>query len=90
MANCKYSIRSKNLVEKKQQLWAKALNRKTTPKANWNIGLKIGEMMEDNPELPYKNLFKQSHIAKAEKEAGEAKRNILLVSKDQSTTNPSF
>lgn len=46
---------------------AKALNR-TTPKQieHW---AKIGEMMEDNPGLPYE-FVKQAIIAKAEKEAG--------------------
>ncbi len=47
---------------------AKALNR-TTPKQieHW---AKIGEMMEDNPDLPYE-FVKQAIIAKAEKEAGK-------------------
>jgi hypothetical protein len=31
---------------------------------------KIGEMMEDNPDLPYE-FVKQAIIAKAEKEAGK-------------------
>jgi len=47
---------------------AKALNR-TTPKQieHW---AKIGEMMEDNPDLPYE-FVRQAIIAKAEKEAGK-------------------
>lgn len=55
------------LVEK-ATIMAKALNR-TTPKQieHW---AKIGEMMEDNPELPYA-FVKQVIIAKAEKEAGK-------------------
>ena len=62
------SIRlDKNLVEK-ASIMAKALNR-TTPKQieHW---AKIGEMMEDNPGLPYE-LVKQTIIAKAEKESGK-------------------
>jgi len=62
------SIRlDKNLVEK-ASIMAKALNR-TTPKQieHW---AKIGEMMEDNPGLPYE-LVKQAIIAKAEKESGK-------------------
>jgi len=60
------SIRlDKDLVEK-ASFMAKALNR-TTPKQieHW---AKIGEMMEDNPDLPYE-FVKQAIIAKAEKEA---------------------
>lgn len=54
-----------NLVEK-ASIMAKALNR-TTPKQieHW---AKIGEMMEDNPDLPYE-FVKQVIIARAEKEA---------------------
>ena len=62
------SIRlDKDLVEK-ASFMAKALNR-TTPKQieHW---AKIGEMMEDNPDLPYE-FVKQAIIAKAEKEAGK-------------------
>ena len=56
-----------DLVEK-ATIMAKALNR-TAPKQieHW---AKIGEMMEDNPELPYE-FVKQVIIAKAEKEAGK-------------------
>lgn len=56
-----------DLVDK-AALMAKALNR-TTPKQieHW---AKIGEMMEDNPDLPYE-LVRQAIIAKAEKEAGK-------------------
>jgi F0F1-type ATP synthase alpha subunit len=56
-----------DLVEK-ASIMAKALNR-TTPKQieHW---AKIGEMMEDNPDLPYE-FVKQVIIAKAEKEAGK-------------------
>ena len=62
------SIRlDKELVEK-AGIIGKALNR-TTPKQieHW---AKIGEMMEDNPDLPYE-FVKQAIIAKAEKEAGK-------------------
>ena len=62
------SIRlDQNLIEK-ATIMAKALNW-TTPKQieHW---AKIGEMMEDNPELPYE-FVKQVIIAKAEKEAGK-------------------
>ena len=47
---------------------AKTLNR-TTPKQieHW---AKIGEIMEDNPELPYR-FIRQTIFAKAEKEAGK-------------------
>ena len=57
----------RDLVEK-ATIMAKALNR-TTPKQieHW---AKIGEMMEDNPDLPYE-FVKQAIVAKAEKEAGK-------------------
>ena len=47
---------------------AKTLNR-TTPKQieHW---ARIGEIMEDNPELPYR-FIRQTILAKAEKEAGK-------------------
>ena len=56
-----------NLVEK-ATIMGKALNR-TMPKQieHW---AKIGEMMEDNPDLPYE-FVKQAIISKAEKEAGK-------------------
>ena len=62
------SIRLDQGLVEKATIMAKALNR-TTPKQieHW---AKIGEMMEDNPELPYK-FVKQVIIAKAEKEAGK-------------------
>lgn len=62
------SIRlDKELVEK-ATIIGKALSR-STPKQieHW---AKIGEMMEDNPDLPYE-FVKQAIIAKAEKEAGK-------------------
>ncbi|MBT81775.1 MAG: hypothetical protein CL587_15445 [Alteromonadaceae bacterium] len=56
-----------DLVEKATTM-GKALNR-TMPKQieHW---AKIGEMMEDNPDLPYE-FVKQAIISKAEKEAGK-------------------
>ncbi len=56
-----------DLVEK-ASIMGKALNR-TTPKQieHW---AKIGEIMEDNPDLPYE-FVRQAIIAKAEKEAGK-------------------
>lgn len=62
------SIRlDKSLVER-AGIMAKAFNR-TVPKQieHW---AKIGEMMEDNPDLPYE-FVRQAIIAKAEKEAGK-------------------
>ncbi|WP_111980017.1 TA system antitoxin ParD family protein [Algibacillus agarilyticus] len=62
------SIRlNKELVEK-ATIMAKALNR--TPPKQIEHWAKIGEMMEDNPDLPYE-FVKQVIIAKAEKEAGK-------------------
>ncbi len=62
------SIRlDQNLVDK-AAIMAKALNR--TPPKQIEHWAKIGEMMEDNPDLPYK-FVKQAIIAKAEKEAGK-------------------
>ncbi|GMQ46685.1 TA system antitoxin ParD family protein [Vibrio sp. 10N] len=62
------SVRIDQELFEKASIMAKALNR-TTPKQieHW---AKIGEMMEDNPDLPYK-FVKQAIIAKAEKEAGK-------------------
>lgn len=62
------SIRlDQNLVEK-ATIMGRALNR-TTPKQieHW---AKIGEIMEDNPDLPYE-FVKQVIISQAEKEAGK-------------------
>ncbi|MEP1445948.1 MAG: hypothetical protein ABJK37_07560 [Paraglaciecola sp.] len=62
------SIRLDQDLVEKATIMAKALNR-TAPKQieHW---AKIGEMMEDNPDLPYE-FVKQAIIAKAEKEAGK-------------------
>jgi len=62
------SIRIDQELIDKAKIMAKALDR-TTPKQieHW---AKIGEMMEDNPDLPYE-FVKQAIIAKAEKDAGK-------------------
>ena len=62
------SIRLDESLVEKASIMAKALNR-TTPKQieHW---VKIGAMMEDNPDLPYE-FVKQALIAQAEKEAGK-------------------
>lgn len=62
------SIRLDEELVEKASIMAKAFNR-TTPKQieHW---AKIGEMMEDNPDLPYE-FVKQVILAKAEKEAGK-------------------
>jgi len=62
------SIRLDQDLLQRATIMAKALNR-TTPKQieHW---AKIGEIMEDNPDLPYE-FVRQVIIAKAEKEAGK-------------------
>ncbi|ART79190.1 TA system antitoxin ParD family protein [Oceanisphaera avium] len=62
------SIRLDQALVEKASIMAKAYSR-TTPKQieHW---AKIGEMMEDNPDLPYE-FVKQAIIAQAEKEAGK-------------------
>lgn len=62
------SIRLDQQLIEKATIIAKALDR-STPKQieHW---AKIGEMMEDNPDLPYE-FVKQAIIAKAEREAGK-------------------
>ncbi|GAD28999.1 conserved hypothetical protein [Photobacterium leiognathi lrivu.4.1] len=62
------SIRIDQALFEKATIIAKALNR-TVPKQieHW---AKIGEMMENNPDLSYA-FVKQAIIAKAEKEAGK-------------------
>lgn len=62
------SIRLDQELIDKASIMAKAYNR-TTPKQieHW---AKIGEIMEDNPDLPYE-FVRQAIIAKAEKEAGK-------------------
>jgi hypothetical protein len=62
------SIRlNRDLVEK-ATIMAKAFNR--TPPKQIEHWARIGEMMEDNPELPYE-FVKQAIISRAEKEAGK-------------------
>jgi hypothetical protein len=62
------SVRLDQELLERATIMAKALNR-TTPKQieHW---AKIGEIMEDNPDLPYE-FVRQTIIAKAEKEAGK-------------------
>ncbi len=62
------SIRlDQNLVEK-ATIIAKALNR--TPPKQIEHWARIGEMMEDNPDLPYE-FVRQAIIAQAERNAGK-------------------
>ena len=62
------SIRlDQNLIEK-ATIIAKALNR--TPPKQIEHWAKIGEMMEDNPDLPYE-FVRQAIIAQAERDAGK-------------------
>ena len=62
------SVRLDQELVEKATIIAKALSR-TAPKQieHW---AKIGEIMEDNPDLPYE-FVKQAIIAKAEHEAGK-------------------
>ena len=62
------SVRLDQELLERATIMAKALNR-TTPKQieHW---AKIGEIMEDNPDLPY-DFVRQAIIAKAEMEAGK-------------------
>lgn len=62
------SIRLDQELLQRATIMGKALNR-TTPKQieHW---AKIGEIMEDNPDLSYE-FVRQAIIAKAEKEAGK-------------------
>ncbi|GAA0855267.1 TA system antitoxin ParD family protein [Aliiglaciecola litoralis] len=62
------SIRLDEDLVEKATIIGKALHR-TTPKQieHW---AKIGEIMEDNPDLPYE-FVRQAIISKAEKEAGK-------------------
>ena len=62
------SIRLDQELIDKATIMAKALNR--TPPKQIEHWAKIGEMMEDNPDLPYE-FVKQAIIAKAEREAGK-------------------
>ena len=62
------SIRLDQHLIEKATIMAKALNR--TPPKQIEHWAKIGEIMEDNHDLPYE-FVKQAIIAKAEKEAGK-------------------
>ena len=62
------SIRLDQDLIEKATIMAKALNR--TPPKQIEHWAKIGEMMEDNPDLPYE-FVRQAIIAKAEREAGK-------------------
>ena len=62
------SIRLDQDLIDKATIMARALNR--TPPKQIEHWAKIGEMMEDNPDLPYE-FVKQAIIAQAEKEAGK-------------------
>jgi predicted transcriptional regulator len=63
------SVRLDQALVEKATIIGEALNR-TMPKQieHW---AKIGEMMEDNPDLPYE-FVQQAIISKAEKEAGKS------------------
>ncbi|MFB1034191.1 MAG: hypothetical protein QMC38_02465 [Sinobacterium sp.] len=55
-------------LAEKAKIMAKAMTRKAPKQIeHW---AKIGEMVEDNPDLPYE-FVKQAIIAKAEKEVGK-------------------
>lgn len=62
------SIRLDQELVEKATIMAKALNR--TPPKQIEHWAKIGEIMEDNPDLPYE-FVRQAIIAQAEKEAGK-------------------
>jgi len=62
------SIRLDQDLIERATIMAKALNR--TPPKQIEQWAKIGEMMEDHPDLPYQ-FVKQAIIAKAERDAGK-------------------
>lgn len=62
------SIRLDEELIEKATIMAKALNR--TPPKQIEHWAKIGEIMEDNPDLPYE-FVKQAIIAEAERKAGK-------------------
>jgi len=62
------SVRLDQDLIDKATIMAKALNR--TPPKQIEHWAKIGEIMEDNPDLPYE-FVKQAIIAEAEREAGK-------------------
>jgi len=62
------SVRLDEELVEKASIIGKAFNRSTAKQIeHW---AKIGEMMEDNPELPYE-FAKQAIISKVEREAGK-------------------
>ena len=65
------SVRLDQALVEKATIMAKALNR--TPPKQIEHWAKIGEIMEDNPDLPYE-FVKQAIIAAAEREAGKLER----------------
>lgn len=62
------SVRLDQELVDKASIWGKAHHR-STPKQieHW---AKIGEIMEDNPDLPF-SFVQQALLAKAEREAGK-------------------
>ncbi len=62
----KVSVRLDQALIEKATIMGKALNRSAPKQIEY--WAKIGEMMEDNPDLPYE-FVKQATIARAEKEA---------------------
>ena len=62
------SVRLDQALVEKATIMAKALNR--TPPKQIEHWAKIGEIMEDNPDLPYQ-FVKQVIIGAAEREAGK-------------------
>ena len=62
------SIRLDQDLIEKATIMAKAFNR--TPPKQIEHWARIGEILEDNPDLPYE-FVKQAIIAKAEREAGK-------------------
>jgi hypothetical protein len=62
------SVRLDQELVEKATIMAKAFHR--TPPKQIEHWAKIGEMMEDNPDLPYE-FVKQAIIAKAERDAGK-------------------
>lgn len=65
------SIRLDQELVEKATITAKAFHR--TPPKQIEHWAKIGEMVEDNPDLSYK-FVKQAIIAKAEKDAGKLEK----------------
>ncbi len=62
------SLRLDKALVDRATLRAKALNR--TPSRQIEYWAKVGELMEDNPDLPYE-FVRQAIIAKAERDAGK-------------------